>query len=113
MRFRVALSMATMFMVCFTFAVWASPANAVENSIPEPETQTVSGKIAAVGDAEFTMEIRQNQQTLKVKFLVDGNTKVEGKLTIGSQATVEYRADGSNNIAAHVSVIPASGVQAY
>jgi hypothetical protein len=113
MRFRIALSMATMFMVCFTVAVWASPLKTVENSLPEPETQTISGKIASVGDAEFIMDVRQNQQTLKVKFLVDGNTKVEGKLTIGSQATVEYRAEGADNIAAHVSVIPASGLQAY
>jgi hypothetical protein len=113
MRFRVALSMATMFMLCFTVAVWASPLKAVENSVPEPETQSVSGKIASVSDAEFTMEIRQNQQTLKVRFLVDSNTKVEGKLAIGSQATVDYRAEGSNNIAAHVSIIPASGMQAY
>lgn len=113
MRFRIALSFTTLFLVCFTFAVWATPLRAAENSFPEPETQTISGKIASVGDAEFTMEIKQNQQTLHVKFLVDGNTKVEGKLTIGSQATVEYRADGRNNIAAHVAVIPASGLQGY
>ena len=111
MRFRAAVSIATLFLICFTVAVWATPLKAAEHSGRSPETQTASGEIASVGDAEFILEVRQNQQTRKVKFLVDGNTKVEGKLSIGSQATVEYRSEGGNNVASRVSVIPASGLQ--
>jgi hypothetical protein len=110
MRFRAAVSIATLFLICFTVAVWATPLEAVKSS-GSPGTQTASGEIASVGDAEFILEVRQNQQTRKVKFLVDGNTKVEGKLSIGSQATVEYRSEGGNNVASLVSVIPASGLQ--
>jgi hypothetical protein len=113
MRFRAALSIATLFLFCFTVAVWASPVSAIENSTTGSETQTVSGKIASVGDAEFIVELRQNQQSLRIRFIVDGETRVEGKLSIGSQATVEYRSEGSKNIAARVSVIPASGLQNY
>jgi hypothetical protein len=103
--------MATFFLVCFTVAVWCTPLSAHTNS--GAERQTVSGKIASVGDAEFALEISQNQRQSKLEFLVDGNTKVEGKLTVGAQATVEYRSEAGKNIATHVSVMPASGMQRY
>jgi len=48
-----------------------------------------------------------------VEFLVDDKTKVEGKLTIGAQAMVEYRSDDGKNVAVHVVVTPASGVNPY
>ncbi len=64
--------LATLFVVCFTVASWATP-------IPER---------------------------------IDGNTKVEGKLQIGSQATVEYRLADGKNVAVHVVVAPASGLEA-
>jgi hypothetical protein len=44
---------------------------------------------------------------------VDDKTKVEGKLTIGAQAMVEYRSDSGKNIAVHVVVTPASGINPY
>jgi hypothetical protein len=51
-----------------------------------------------------------NQTPQTVEFMVDDKTKVEGKLTIGAQAVVEYRSDSGKNIATHVVVTPASGV---
>jgi hypothetical protein len=33
-----------------------------------------------------------------VQFLVDDKTKVEGKLSVGTQATVEYRSNEGKNI---------------
>jgi hypothetical protein len=115
MRFRTALSMATFLLICFTVAVWSTPLNAQApvNTNSGAERQTVSGKIASVGDAEFALEISQNQRESKLEFLVDGNTKVEGKLTVGAQATVEYRSEAGKNIATHVSVMPASGMQRH
>jgi hypothetical protein len=113
MRFRTALSVATLFLVCFTVAVWATPVDAVSRPMPgsEPETQTVSGRIAAVGESEFTIEVKQNQQSFKVKFILDGNTKVEGKLAVGSKATVDYRSEAGNNVASRVSVVQISNLQ--
>ena len=43
-----------------------------------------------------------------MEFLVDDKTKVEGKLTVGAQAMVEYRSDSGKNVAVHVVVTPAS-----
>lgn len=115
MRFRTALSMATFFLTCFTIAVWSTPLNAQAHvkTNSAAELQSVSGKIASVGAAEFSLAIRENQRESKLEFLVDGNTKVEGKLSVGAQATVEYRSDAGKNIATHVSVIPASRVDSH
>ena len=48
-----------------------------------------------------------------MEFVVDGDTKVEGKLRIGSQATVEYRSADGQNIAVHVVVKPASAFKGW
>jgi hypothetical protein len=107
--------MATFLLICFTVVVWSTPlsAQATVRTNSGAERQTVSGKIASVGDAEFALEISENQRQSKLEFLVDGNTKVEGKLTVGAQATVEYRSEAGKNIATHVSIMPASGMQRY
>jgi hypothetical protein len=117
MRFRTILSLATFFLTCFTLAVFAEsrPANAAGFSASRtPENQSVSGQIASVGDAQFALSIAKDKQGAQtVEFLLDDKTKVEGKLTIGAQALVEYRSDSGRNIAVHVVVTPASGVGPY
>lgn len=113
MKFRTILSLATMFIVCFTVAVWSQPLpslSASNASNKGPNTQTVAGKISAIGDASFSVEVMQNQKTNTVQFLIDGGTKMDGKLTVGAQASVEYRSDNGQNIATHVVVSPASGM---
>jgi hypothetical protein len=92
--------------------VWATPLDAQNPGKTEPpEIENVSGKIISVGDVEFTLEVRQNQQQTKVRYFIDARTKLEGKLSIGSQATVEYRSEAGNHIATHRYVLPASGMQ--
>jgi hypothetical protein len=117
MRIRTILSLATLFMACFTLAVFAQPLSAKDDGSSTsraPENQSVSGQIASVGDAEFSISITKDKQKPEmVEFLVDDGTKVEGKLAIGSQALVEYRSDGGKNIAVHVVVAPASGLGTY
>jgi hypothetical protein len=114
MRLRTILSLATFFLTCFTLAVFAQPlpANAAGYSTSRaPENQSVSGQIASVGDAVFAISITKNNQAPQtVEFLVDDKTKVEGKLTVGAQAVVEYRSDSGKNVATRVVVTPASGV---
>jgi hypothetical protein len=114
MRFRTILSLATFFLTCFTLAVFAQPlrANAEGYSASRaPENQSVSGQIASVGDAVFAISITKNNQAPQtVEFLVDDKTKVEGKLTVGAQAVVEYRSDSGKYVATRVVVTPASGV---
>jgi hypothetical protein len=117
MRFRAILTLATLFMACFTAAVFAQPlpANDVDAGKRPPENQSVSGQIASVGDAAFAVSIttKDQQKPQTVEFLVDDKTKVEGKLAIGAQALVEYRSDSGTNIAVHVVVTPASGVSLW
>jgi hypothetical protein len=116
MRFRTALSMATLFLVFFTVAVWSAPAPAREAAgslTPAPDGQSLSGKISSIGDAAFTLEVKKNQEVSNVQFVVDENTKVEGRLAVGAHATVEYRSNSGSNVAVHVVVTPASGIRLY
>jgi hypothetical protein len=108
MRFRTVLSLATFFLVCFTVAVWTGPIPAQAAFLTAPDTQSVAGKISSVGDAAFTLDVAksQNSDANTLQFLVDGNTKVEGKLSVGAQATVEYRSDNGKYVATHVVVTP-------
>jgi len=78
-----------------------------------PETQSASGKIASVGDAQFTMSLGKDQDRKDLQFVIDDNTKVDGQLSVGAQATVDFKLDGGKNIATHVIVTPSSGVQSH
>jgi hypothetical protein len=117
MRFRTLLLLATLILGCFAAAAWSQPLAVQPNSsyaFPAAENQSISGKITSVGDASFAVDVlKENQQPHTMQFLVDGNTKVEGKLTVGAQAMVEYRPDGEKNVAVRVVVKPASGVRPY
>ena len=113
MRFRTSLVLATVFVVCFTIAAWSAPLPSVpeaDHLSPTPDNQSVSGTVAAIGDAEFSLQVTKNQEVNTVQFLVDDKTKVEGKLAVGAQATVEYRSNEGKNIAVHVIVTPTSGM---
>lgn len=116
MRFRTALSLATVFVVCFTVASWATPVPdrlVPARSTATPDNPSQSGKIASIGDATFSLEVMKGQERKTIEFLVDDDTKMEGKLQVGSQATVEYRSADGKNIAVHVVVTPATGFQAW
>jgi uncharacterized protein (DUF58 family) len=77
-----------------TFAPTAAPA------APSPE-QTVSGKITAVGDDSFTLEVKAGEAK---NFVINAATQVEGELKVGANATVTYRAEEGKNIALRVTV---------
>jgi hypothetical protein len=116
-RFRTILSLTTLFLACFTIAVFAQALPADDGAYSAnraPENQSLSGQISSVGDAAFTLNIAKgNKGPESVEFLVDDKTKVEGKLTIGAKAMVEYRTDSGKNIAVHVVVTPVSGVNFF
>jgi len=83
MRFRTALCLATLLHTCFTVAAWSAPVPdrlAPSDPQPTPENQSLSGKIASINDAAFALEVAEGKDVNIVKFLVDDDTKVEGKL---------------------------------
>jgi len=114
MRLRTALSLVSFFLVCLTLAVWRSPVFALMNDKnPALEIQSVSGKIAAVGDAEFTLVLGKDRDPDQLRFLIDSETRMEGKLAIGANVTVDYRSADGKNIATRVVVVAASGSRSY
>jgi hypothetical protein len=64
-----------------------------------------------VGEAEFTLSIGKDRNSKEIHFLIDGNTKVDGRLSVGAQATVDFKLDSGKNIATHVIVSPSSGLR--
>ena len=114
MRFRTAISIATFFLLCFAISLWSVPAPAEIGPFrSSPEPSSVAGTIAGVSTSEFTLSLSRNQNPNKLEFVIDPNTKIEGKLAVGAHATVDYRAAGQQLIATHVVVLPASGIQLY
>ena len=116
MRFRTALSLATLFLLCFTVAAWSTPASDSRDSaslLPGPDNESISGKISSIGDAQFSLDVLRDKDMNTVQFLVDDHTKVEGKLTVGAQATVEYHMADGKNIAVRVVVTKTSAVSGY
>ena len=63
MRFRTVLFLSSLFMLCFTIAAWSTPfpPNSALLGSAAGETNSVSGKIASVGDSEFSLEVPRNQ----------------------------------------------------
>ena len=115
MRFRTALGLATMLVVSFAAVSLATPIP--EGLVPASllsttDNQSQSGKIASIGDAAFSLEVVKGQERKTIEFLIDGDTKVEGKLEVGSEATVEYRSADVRNVAVHVVVAHASALKA-
>ena len=82
MRIRTAVSMVALYLFFVTFALWATPLNdpAAVKAKATAQVQSVSGKIASVGDAEFALEVKQSQKPNTLKFLVDSRTKVGSPL---------------------------------
>jgi len=116
MQFRTILSLATVFLVCFTVAGWSEPLDSLSAENPPraaAENKSVAGKISSVGDSSFTVDVRKNQEKQAVEFQVDDNTKVEGKLGVGAKASIEYHVEAGRNIAVHVAVTRTSGIRLY
>ena len=106
----VVLFTLTVFMACLSVAVSSNALATQPKSLLTSATQqgSVTGKISAIGDASFSVDVKKSQENVTLRFLIDDTTKCEGRLEVGSIATVDYRTDGGNNIALHVVVQPGS-----
>jgi hypothetical protein len=114
MRFRAILTLVTLFILtvfvaCLGVAISSDALASQPHSFKEAaERASVSGKISAIGDASFSVDVKKSQDLVTLQFLIDDTTKVEGRLEVGAQATVDYRTDDGNNIATHVVVQPSN-----
>jgi hypothetical protein len=90
-RFRTALCLATLFLVRFADAAWSTriPDLFIPNDPAAlPDKQRLSGQISSVSDAACTLGIMKNDARRTIEFLLDRDTKAEGKLAMGSVAIV-------------------------
>jgi hypothetical protein len=107
MRFRTILTLATLFLTCFTVAVWSTPLTSQPASRsfgPATQNGYVSGRISSIGGNSFSVDVKKSEDLVTLKFRIDDATKIDGKLAVGSLATVDYRNDGADSIAVHVVV---------
>jgi hypothetical protein len=112
MRFRTAVSIATFFALCFAISVWAVPVPAEAGPLPNArEPLSVSGIITKLSGSRFTLSLEHNQEFGNHEFRIESNTRMEGKLAVGSRTSVEYRPEGRQLVATHVVVLPTSGIQ--
>jgi hypothetical protein len=114
MRFRTMVVVDAFVLMAIALAAWSKPVPSPLDSLlsPPAESHSVSGKIAAVAESQFSLDILKNAKPDIVHFVIDENTAVEGKLTVGAQAAVDYRVDGERMIATRVVIVQASGIAA-
>jgi hypothetical protein len=114
MRFRTIVVVDLFILLAVALAAWSKPAPAPLDLLlsASPEAHSVSGKIAAVAESQISLDILKNAKPDIVHFMIDENTAVEGKLTVGAQAAVDYRVDGEKMIATRVVIVQASGIAA-
>ena len=111
MRFRAAVSIATFFVLCFAISVWAVPVPLEAGPLPNTqEPFSVSGIITKLSGSRFTLSLEHNQEFGNHEFRIESNTRMEGRLAVGSRINVEYRTEGRQLVATHVVVLPASGI---
>lgn len=111
MRLRAALSLATVFVVCFTVASWAAPVPdrlVLMSWAPDPTTHPSRARSCGLVTRLSPLKSPRVKERNTMEFLVGDDTKVEGKLQVRSQPTVEYRSADGKNIAVHVVVKSAS-----
>lgn len=122
MKNTLRFTLAALAGVILVVAAWGLPpttrgsANPTLTNEQTPETQSVSGKIASVAKDSFTLTVGGSQTSAgqqlvdqqaepkTMKFFIDKNTAIEGKLKVNANADVTYRQEGGKNIAVSVHV---------
>ena len=123
MKNTLRFTLATLAGVILVVAAWGLPPATTHGSAHStlineqtPETQSASGKIASVAKDSFTLTVGGSQTSAgqqlsqqeaapkTMKFFIDKNTAIEGKLKVNANAEVTYREEGGKNIAVSVHV---------
>jgi hypothetical protein len=78
----LALFIVTVFVACLSVAVSSDALASQPHSRlfkEATERGSVSGKISAIGDAFFSVDVKKNQDLVTLQFLVDDTTQGRGK----------------------------------
>jgi hypothetical protein len=73
-------------------------------TMPAVRSGKVKGTIIEFTSTSVTVEKEKSKQTERIVCLIDGQTKVKGKLAVGAQVVVKYREQENANIATTVEV---------
>jgi Cu/Ag efflux protein CusF len=120
MKNKTRFILAATFSLALITAVGAIPPAAhitIDATQVAAQTQSASGTISAVDKDSFTItlppmqkssvaNLAQQDPPKSMTFVVDKNTTIEGKLSVGATADVTYRDDNGNHVAIGVRVTP-------
>jgi hypothetical protein len=86
----VALAGLMAFGVTTVRAIPAAAQSQSQNNQQASDAMTVSGKVSAIGSdhKSFSLEISQGNT---MQFVLDQNTQVQGRVSTGTTATVQYQ----------------------
>jgi hypothetical protein len=86
----VALAGLMAFGVTTVRAIPAAAESQSQNNQQASDAMTVSGKVSAIGSdhKSFSLEISQGNT---MQFVLDQNTQVQGRVSTGTTATVQYQ----------------------
>ena len=84
-------------------ALHARPAQQQQQPQPKQrteQTKTAQGKVTDIASDKksFTIEVNEGSTKHNMQFVLDANTQVQGKVSVGTDATVEFQPtpDGKN-----------------
>lgn len=97
------------FAACFAGLSTAALAAQVQSEAPKQSVakvnQSASGKISAVANDGFSLDVKVGDTSSTLQFITDAKTKVTGSLSVGAKVSVDYRTDADGrNIATAVVV---------
>lgn len=94
-------------------AVGAKPTSASQNSTRSmgSRTRQVTGKVESLNAYRLTLVCQVNGKTKDMTFVLDPETQREGKLRVGSLATVKYRVENNQKIANDVTTPPPASAE--
>ena len=67
-----------------------------------PKTLEAKGTVVSVDDNSLVLEHKVQGKATKTTFVLNADTKIEGKLAAKGKATVHYKVEGGQNIATMV-----------
>jgi Domain of unknown function (DUF5666) len=68
-------------------------------------TRSAAGKVASISGSTFSLKVGSGGSEQTMQFLADEATKIEGRVTVGSNVVVEYKTDDTGkNVATSILV---------